>query len=518
MPRRDGTSSLRTRPRWPVRSTSLTGRVRPLDGRLVGLEFGPLLRVCGLLLVGLALAMVVPMLADLSVGHEDWEVFLASAALTLFAGAALVLANRGADFRALTMRQVFMLTTLAWTTTAAFAALPLAFSALDLSLADAVFEAVSGITTTGATVITGLDSAPPGILLWRGILQWLGGIGIIVTGVAILPVLSVGGMQLFRSESSDRSEKVLPRSAQIASAIGGVYVGLTLACLLTYWRLGMTLFEATVHAMTTVATGGYSTSDASIGHFASPGIEWAAILFMATGGVPFVLYLQALRGRPAQLLGDVQVQWYFAVLAAASLLLAAWLVRVQAVEPLEALRSAAFTATSIMTGTGYASTDYGQWGTFPIILLFFLKCTGGCTGSTTGGIKMFRFVVLYQVARMQMARLVQPSVVFKMTYNGRAIGEQTAISVMAFFFVFALSFTTVAGLLAALGLDYLTAMSASVSALANVGPGLGPIIGPAGHFGDLPEAAKWVLSAAMLLGRLELFTVLVLFTPLFWRG
>jgi trk system potassium uptake protein TrkH len=473
--------------------------------------------VCGLLLIGLGIAMLVPMLADLSVGHEDWEVFLASAALTLFVGAALVLANRGADFAALTTRQIFMLTTLAWTSVAAFAALPLALSGLGLSIADAVFEAVSGITTTGSTVMTGLDTAPPGILLWRGILQWLGGIGIIVTGVAILPVLSVGGMQLFRSESSDRSEKVLPRSAQIASAIGGLYLALTIACFSTYWALGMTPFEATVHAMTTVATGGYSTSDASIGHFASPAIEWAATVFMAAGGIPFVLYLQALRGRPGQLWTDVQVRWYLAVLVGASLLLTLWLVRQHGTPPLEALRSAAFTATSIMTGTGYASTDYGLWGTFPIILLFFLKCMGGCTGSTTGGIKMFRFVVLYQVARMQMARLIQPSAVFRMTYNGRAIGEETAISVMAFFFLFAVTFTVVAGLLAALGLDYLTAMSASVTALANVGPGLGPIIGPAGHFGDLPDAAKWVLSAAMLLGRLELFTVLVLFTPLFWR-
>lgn len=511
---------LRARPARPGRleRARRLGRPTPFRRRFAGLDLKPLLQVCGSLLIALALAMLVPLLADLAGGHDDWEVFLASAALTLFVGAALVLANRGAGFTSLSMRQVFMLTTLAWTTLALFAALPLAFCGLDLSLADAVFEAVSGITTTGSTVITGLDSAPPGILLWRGILQWIGGIGIIVTGVAILPVLSVGGMQLFRSESSDRSEKVLPRSAQIASAIGGLYLGLTLACLLTYWSLGMSLFEATVHAMTTVATGGYSTSDASIGHFASPGIEWAATLFMAAGGVPFVLYLQALRGRPRQLLEDVQLHWYLAVLVSASLLLALWLVRERAVEPLMALRWAAFTATSIMTGTGYASTDYGLWGTFPLVILFFLKCVGGCTGSTTGGIKIFRFVVLYQVARMQITRLVQPNVVYRMTYNGRAIGEDSAISVMAFFFLFAVSFSVVAALLGALGLDYLTAMSASVTALSNVGPGLGPIIGPSGHFGDLPDAAKWVLSAAMLLGRLELFTVLVLITPLFWKG
>lgn len=489
-------------------------RLRPLA--VVGPGFAPLLLVTGLLLLALALAMLVPMLADLAIGHPDWEVFLGSAALTAFIGATLVFANRGAGFEALTTRQVFLLTTLVWTVISLFSAVPLALSGLDL--ADAVFEAVSGITTTGSTVMTGLDSRPPGILLWRAILQWLGGIGIIVTAVAILPVLSVGGMQLFRSESSDRSEKVLPRSAQIASAIGWLYLLLTLACLLAYWSLGMNLFEATAHAMTTVATGGFSTSDASIGRFASPGIEWAAVLFMASGGIPFVLYLQALRGRPALLWRDVQVRWYLGVLAASSLLLAAWLVRVHDLEPFEALRSAAFTATSIMTGTGYASTDYGQWGTFPVVLLFFLKCVGGCTGSTTGGIKIFRFVVLYQVARMQVRRLVQPSGIYRMTFNNRAIAEETAVSVMAFVFLFALSFTVVASALAVLGLDFLTAMSASVTALANVGPGLGPIIGPAGHFGDLPEAAKWVLSLAMLLGRLELFTVLVLTTPLFWRG
>ncbi len=483
-----------------------------------GLALGPLLSVTGILLLMLAAAMLVPMLADLAVGHPDWQVFAASAAATAFFGTALVLANRGSGLEALTTRQIFVLTTLVWTAVSLFSAVPLALSGLGLSLADAVFEAVSGITTTGSTVMIGLDYAPPGVLLWRAILQWLGGIGIIVTGVAILPVLSVGGMQLFRSESSDRSEKVLPRSAQIASAIGGLYVTLTLACVLVYWQLGMDLFDAAIHAMTTVATGGFSSHDASIGYFQSPAIEWAAVVFMAAGGVPFVLYLQAVHGRPYALWTDIQVRWFFAILLGASLLLTIWLVRELDKPVFEALRSAAFTATSIMTGTGYASTDYGQWGTFPIILLFFLKCVGGCTGSTTGGIKIFRFVVLYKVARIQMNRLVQPNGVFIMTFNGRAIAEEAAISVMAFFFLFALTFTAVAGLLAALGLDYLTAMSASVTALANVGPGLGPIIGPAGHFGALPEAAKWVLSAAMLLGRLELFTVLVLFTPLFWRG
>ena len=481
-------------------------------------DFGPIAFVLGIVLSVLALAMIPSILVDLVAGRPDWEAFLFSAGATGFFGVTLLLMHRRAPSRPLSAREAFLMITLVWTVTAVVAAVPLAFSEFGLSAADAFFEAMSGLTTTGSTVLVGLDMAPPGLLLWRALLQWLGGIGIIVMGIAILPVLSVGGMQLFRIERSDLSEKVLPRAAQVASAIGGVYLGLTVICAVLYWSAGMTAFEAAAHAMTTIATGGYSTSDASIGGFGNPAIEWTAILFMILGGIPFGLYVQALRGHPMALAADVQVRWFLGILLGGALLLAAWVLLDDRMEGAGALRHALFTTVSVVTGTGYASTDYGQWGPFAVALLFFLMCVGGCTGSTTGGIKVFRFTVLYAVARVQMQRLLQPSGVFRALYNDRPISDAAAISVLAFIFVFALSFAVLATLLSLLGLDYLTAMSASLTALANVGPGLGEIVGPAGNFASLPDSAKWLLAFGMLLGRLELFTVLVLFTPAFWRA
>jgi trk system potassium uptake protein TrkH len=330
-------------------------------------------------------------------------------------------------------------------------------------------------------------------------------------------MLSIGGMQLFRTESTDSSEKILPRAGQIATSIGIIYLAITLACASIYWLFGMDGFDAIAHAMTTVATGGYSTYDASLGHFDSAAIEWTAIVFMISAGIPFALYVQAVRGRSQSFLHDEQVRWFLGIIAAASSLFLLWLLLTGAHAGHDAVRHAIFTTITLLTGTGYASTDFGSWGTFAVGLAFFLMCVGGCSGSTTGGIKVFRFAVLYQVARVQVHRLLQPSGVFRPFYNDQPITDQTAISVLGFIFVFALGFAVLALLLSFLGLDYLTAMSASVSAIANVGPGLGDHIGPSGHFAEMPEAAKWLLAAGMLLGRLELFTVLVLFAPAFWR-
>jgi trk system potassium uptake protein len=482
------------------------------------IDLRPILVVIGILLIILALFMAPPMVADMAAGHPDWQVFLAAGAVTLFTGVSLVLMNQGYREAELTGRQAFLLTTSVWVVVAAFAALPLAFSELDLTLADAVFEAMSGITTTGSTVIVGLDVAPPGILLWRAILQWLGGIGFVVMAVAILPMLRVGGMQLVRTESSDLSEKILPRAAQVAAAIGLVYLGLTVLCAVLYYVAGMATFEAAAHAMTTLATGGYSTRDASIGVFSSVSIEAVAIVFMILGSLPFVLYIQATNGQLRPLLTDAQVRWFFGIVIAFVLAIAAWLVIVEEVAPLDAFRHAAFNVVSLITTTGYASTDYGLWGPFPVAALFFLMAVGGCTGSTAGGLKVFRFTVLHAIARNQFARLVRPHGVFVPLFNGRPLPETAAISVMAFVFMYGLSFSVVAIALSALGLDYLTAMSSAVTALGNVGPGLGDIVGPAGNFSTLPDAAKWILSFAMLLGRLELFTVLILLTPAFWRS
>ena len=487
---------------------------------LLGLVFDwrPILLVVGIMLIILALFMAPPLVADLAARHPDWQVFLTAGCITLFAGVSLVLMNRAPTLGELGTREVFLLVTVVWVVVAMFGALPLAFSELDLSPADAVFESMSGITTTGSTVVVGLDSAPPGILMWRSILQWLGGIGFIVLGIAILPILRVGGMQLVRAESSDLSEKILPRAAQIASAIGLIYLGLTVICGFAYYLAGMTTFDAAAHAMTTLATGGYSTRDASIGAFGSPAIEWIAIIFMLSGGLPFVLYVQATNGEIRPFLKDAQVHWLVGIILIASLALALWVVRTSEMVPVDALRHALFNTVSLVTTTGYASTDYGLWGTFPILMMFFLTAVGGCTGSTAGGIKMFRFSVLHAVARSQMLRLIRPHGVVVPTFNERPVPPAAAVSVLAFVFLFGLCFAVFTVLLSALGLDYITAMSGALTALANVGPGLGPEIGPAGNFSGLPDGAKWLLSLAMLLGRLELFTVLVLFTPGFWRS
>ena len=480
------------------------------------LDFRPIVFVIGILLTTLALAMCAPMAADLADGHSDWKVFAGSGGLTLFIGVAMALAARGPRFE-LNIRQAFLLTTGAWLVLTMFAALPFAFASIGLSYTDAFFEAMSGITTTGSTVIAGLDTAPSGVLLWRALLQWLGGIGIIVMAVGVLPMLRIGGMQLFRAESSDRSDKVLPRVTQIATGIGMTYLGLTILCALLLAAVGVGGFDAVAHAMTTIATGGFSTSDASVGVFANPAAEMVITVFMLCGALPFVLYLQALRGDPGALARNNQVRAFIAIVACVVVAMTVW--RVAAGVPvLQALRSVVFNVVSIITGTGYATAGYDGWGNFAIAVFFFIMFIGGCAGSTTCGIKVFRFQVLYVTAAAQIHRLIQPHGVFVPHFNQRPIDHEVASSVMSFFFLFAASYAVLALLLGALGLDFVTAVSGAATAICNVGPALGPVIGPSGTFAPLPDAAKWVLSAGMLLGRLELFTVLVLLTPSFWRG
>ena len=479
-------------------------------------DFRPVLFTVGILLTTLAVAMIVPAVVDLAVANPDWQVFLLASAFTLFIGVALTLSTRGGDMK-VGIRQAFLLTTLSWVAVATFGALPFRFAGLGMDYTDAFFEAMSGITTTGSTVIVGLDSAPPGILLWRAILQWLGGIGIIVMAVAVLPMLRVGGMQLFRTESSDASEKVLPRAAQIATGVGAIYLALTLVNAAAYWAAGMPGFDAMAHAMTTIATGGFSTVDASIGHFANPIVDWIAVVFMIVGSLPFVLYLQAVRGRPLALLNDSQVRSFILLVIAVVLIVAVLLQLARDLSIGHALRLSAFNTISIITGTGYSTSAFDTWGSFAVMIFFLVMFVGGCAGSTTCGIKIFRFQVLYATGAAQIKRLLQPHGVFIAYYNRRPIDEGVALSVMSFFFFYALVFVALATALSILGLDFLTAASGAATAISNVGPGLGPIIGPTGTFTSLPDTAKWVLSAGMLLGRLELFTILVLFAPSFWR-
>ncbi len=460
--------------------------------------------------------MCAPLVVDAAAGRDEWWVFAGSAGLTAFFGVTMILTTRS-PMRRMNIRQAFILTTGSWLVLTVFSALPFAFSDLGLSYTDAFFEAMSGITTTGSTVITGLDSAPAGILLWRALLQWLGGIGIIVMAIAILPMLRIGGMQLFRMESSDHSEKAMPRVTQVASGIGFIYLALTAICAAALWAVGFDGFDAIAHAMTTIATGGFSTSDGSIGGFGNAPAELIITLFMIVGGLPFVLYLQAVRGRPVALYRDSQVRWFLTVIAACVLVLGIWHHFTTGASLGQSYREVAFNVVSIITGTGYSSADYGNWGAFAVGMFFFLMFVGGCAGSTTCGIKVFRFQVLYATAEAQVHRLVQPHGVFVPHFNNRPITEEIAGSVMGFFFLFVITFAAIALALGAIGLDFITAVSGAATAICNVGPALGGIIGPAGNFSTLPDAAKWVLSAGMLLGRLELFTVMVMFAPSFWR-
>ncbi len=480
------------------------------------MDFRPIFLVIGLLLATLALMMLIPTAVDFFAGNPDWEVFAISSGVTLFVGVAMALTSRAGAMK-LSIRQAFLMTTLSWVALTFFSSLPFVYSQLGLSFTDAFFEAMSGITTTGSTVITGLDGLTTGILLWRALLQWLGGIGIIVMAIAVLPILKVGGMQLFRMESSDQSEKALPRAAQVASAIGVIYLLLTVACAGAYWLAGMNGFESFAHSMTTIATGGFSTSDGSIGHFDSVWIDIIATVFMIIGALPFLLYLRTLQGNFGAMFSDSQVQWFLSTVAVVVILAAGWLWLENGLGPVLALRLASFNIVSIITGTGYATSDFSLWGSFALPIFFFIMFIGGCAGSTTCGIKIFRFQVLYAAARTQIHHLLQPHGVFIPYYNRRPISDEVIVSVLSFFFMWFLSFTLLALMLGLLGLDFLTAFSAAATSIANVGPALGPIVGPSGTFQSLSDEAKWLLSGGMLLGRLELFTVIVLFSRSFWR-
>lgn len=466
--------------------------------------------------LALSAAMLAPLAVDLAAGNPDWRAFAAVAAIAAFLGVTLFLAARR-PLTDLSLRTGYLLTLLAWATLSLVAALPLWLSGLGLSFTDALFETVSGLTTTGSTVLSNLATLPPGILLWRGLLQWLGGIGIIVMAVAMLPFLKVGGMQLFKMESSDRTEKISPRIATVSLRIFALYITLTAAAALAYRSAGMTGFDALIHAMTTVSTGGFSTSDQSLGHFADPTIMWIAVVFMIAGSLPFAVLVGAIaRRRPGDILRDGQIRLFALLLVGLIAVLADWLVATRNMAPATAVTEAAFDVVSIITTTGYASADFTAWGGFAVAFFFFLLFVGGCAGSTAGGVKVFRIGVLFLAIHNQLRTMLHPHGVFIGTFNHQPITAEITRSVAIYIFLFMVSFVLVSGALALYGLDLQTALGAAASALANVGPGVAPAIGPAGNFAALPDGAKWILDGAMLLGRLEFETALVLLLPAFW--
>ena len=480
-------------------------------------DLRPVSMIIGLALATLGTTMLVPAAVDLYYDNPDWVVFVASAMVTIFIGIALWSSARAPTLR-FTLRQAFLLTSTTWLLLAFFSALPLYFAELGLTFPQAYFEAMSGLTTTGATVVSGLDDAPPGILIWRSMMQWIGGVGIIGIAVAVLPALQIGGMQLFRTESSEKSDKVLPRAGEIAGWILGIYVCLTLLCAIGYSLAGMGSFDAVAHAMTTVATGGFSTKDGSIGHFDSAAIEMVAIVFMIIGSLPFLLYFQALRGKSGLLFRDPQVRLFLALVGVFWLMTMVNVITLGIGEGWDAMRLTLFNVVALISTTGYAAVDYTYWGPLNDLLLFTICFLGGCTGSTSGGLKMLRLHVVWAALNQHANRIIYPSGVFVMRYGGRPLTDDVTAAVFSYFFIYFAGFFA-----SAIAFDLLvggdvSGLSASVALFGNIGPGLGEVIGPAGNYSSFETPALWVASFAMLLGRLELFTILVLMHPRFWRG
>ncbi len=472
--------------------------------------------IIGIFLITLSVAMVIPMATLLIFERTgDLPSFLWSSLITFIAGLALVLA-RQPDHVHLRPRDMYLLTVSSWLLVCLFAALPFMLTE-HMSFTDAIFESMSGITATGSTVLSGLDTMSPGILMWRSLLHWLGGIGFIGMAVAILPLLRVGGMRLFQTESSDRSEKVMPRSHMVAKSIVLVYVGITVLGSLAFWWAGMSLFDAINHAMSAISTGGFSTSDQSLAKWSQPAVHWVAVVVMILGSLPFTLYVATLRGNRRALLKDEQVQGFLGLLLVTWLVMTTWYWWTTQLPWLDALRHVALNVTSVVTTTGFALGDYSLWGNFALMLFFYLGFIGGCSGSTAGGVKIFRFQVAYILLKASLNQLIHPRAVIRQKYNGHRLDEDIVRSILTFSFFFAITISGIALALSLLGLDWMTALTGAASTVSGVGPGLGETIGPAGNFSTLPDAAKWILSGGMLLGRLEIITVLVLCMPAFWR-
>jgi trk system potassium uptake protein TrkH len=494
----------------------LTVTVTAINGVSM-IDMRPVGYVIGILVIFLGLTMFAPLIVDLGEDNGHWPVFATSAAVTIVSGGFLALASSNGTHVGLDIQKTFLLTTLVWVVLSIFASIPFLLGFTNATIVDAIFEAVSGITTTGSTVFSELEKLPKGLLLWRGILQWLGGIGIIVVAMVFLPELRVGGMQIFRAEGFDTLGKILPRATMIAFQISIIYVGITIACGLAYVLAGMSFFDAVVHAFTTVATGGFSNHDDSFSVF-SWKVEYVAILFMILSALPFVRYVQLINGQGTAVFKDPQVKTFF-VLICALVLLSTLVLSLQLNLSLELVfRKALFNITSIITGTGYASTNYMLWGGFLVSLLFFVGLVGGCAGSTTCSVKIFRYQIVFASIASQLKRIQSPNGIFIPRYQGRQISDDILNSVLTFFVVFFASLGILAALLSLTGLDLITSLSGAAAALGNIGPGLGETIGPDGNFSSLNETAKWLLVAGMLIGRLELMAVYILFTLKFWRN
>ena len=469
----------------------------------------------GALQIILGLSMIVPILAQFFYNQFDAG-FISSSLVTILFGVLFVLSNLDHD-KKLNLPQAFLLTALSWLSIAIFGSLPFIFSDIELSFTDAFFESMSGITTTGSTIITNLNETSKSILLWRGMLQWLGGIGIIVMAITLMPIMNIGGMQLFVISTSNTPEKILPKSKEISIRLIIVYVSLTLVCAFFYKIFGMNFFDSIVHSMTTIATGGFSNYNESIGYFNNVLIELNSVIFIILGSIPFISYIKYLNGDKKIFFKDTQIKTFLKIVIFSIFLLFFYLsIKNQSIFDIN-FRAIIFNVISILTGTGYVTQNFSEWGNFPLIYFLILMFIGGCAGSTTCGIKIFRVQILYQFISNQLKKFIYPRGIFKIKYENNNVDEKFLSSIISFIFLYIVIFFIITALLSTNGLDFVTSLSAAATSISNVGPGLGDIIGPNGNFSQLSDVSKWILSLAMILGRLELFVVLVLFIPSFWR-
>ncbi len=468
----------------------------------------------GILQIILGIFMFVPIIIQFLYSEVDSSFFGASIVTIIF-GILFFLSNLDHD-KKLTLQQAFLLTALSWFSIAVFGSLPFVFSDLGFSFTNAFFESMSGITTTGSTIISNLNEMPKSILLWRAILQWLGGIGIIIMAITLMPIMNVGGMQLFQISNNDSSEKILPKSKEIALRLIYIYSSLTLLCLITYKIFGMGLFDSLTHSMTTIATGGFSNYNESIGFFDSISIEISSMIFIILGSIPFIAYIKFISGNKKIFIKDSQIKFFFGVIIFSIIILTLYLL-INNSEELS-LRSIFFNVVSILTGTGYVNAEFDGWGSFALILFLVLMFIGGCAGSTTCGVKIFRIQILYLFISNQLKKIIYPKGIFVLKYDQNPIDNKFIASIISFIYMYLVIFFSLTALLSLTGLDFITSISGAATSISNVGPGLGSIIGPNGNFSTLPDVSKWILSFGMILGRLELFAILVLFLPSFWRN
>ena len=469
----------------------------------------------GILQIILGISMVFPIIIQIIFDELDSS-FIGASLITIIFGTLFFLSNLDHD-KKLSLQNAFLLTALSWLSIAVFSSLPFIFSNLNLSITDSFFESMSGITTTGSTIITDLNSSPKAILLWRALLQWLGGIGIIVMAITLMPIMNVGGMQLFKVSSSDASEKILPKTKEITLRLILIYLILTFLCSFFYNICGMEFFDSLTHSMTTIATGGFSNYNESIGYFNNIKIEIIAMIFIILGSIPFISYIKFLSGKKNIFYTDTQIKSFIKIIFYSIVILFFYLTIFNKSFSDVSLRSISFNVISILTGTGYVTQNFDDWGSFPLIYFLILMFIGGCAGSTTCGIKIFRVQILYLFLKNQLKKIIYPRGIFIIKYDNNNVNEKFMASIIAFIYLYIIIFFIITAMLSLSGLDFTTSISGAATSISNVGPGLGELIGPNGNFSQLPDFSKWVLSFGMILGRLELFAILVLFLPSFWQ-